>query len=261
VAGKSRRSELGVQRAGIRAVLASVLTCAFMASSLADEATIRRNLPARLPDLPAIDSVARTPMPGLWEVRMGTEVIYSDDQASFVLEGALIDARQRVNLTAQREAALKAFDFAALPLSDAVTWKRGNGSRKLVVFADPNCGFCRQFERQLNDVTDITVHTFLIPILGDDSVVKARAIWCTPAARRGSVWRSWMVDGVAPVASRQCDTSALERNLALQQRHGISGTPSLVFADGERIAGVPAPAVLERKFASLAPVTRKGPTR
>lgn len=217
----------------------------------ADEAAIRRNLPTRIPDLPGIDEVRPSAVTGLWEVRLGTEIIYSDADGSFVFEGALIDTRRQVDLTEQRETALKAFDYERLPMRDAVTWTRGNGARQLVVFADPNCAYCRKFERLLNDVPNVTVHTFLIPILGDDSVTKAHAIWCAPAAERGRVWRRWMVDGVAPPAAPDCDTAALDRNLALQRRHGVVGTPSLVFRDGERFSGVMTLAALEGKFASL----------
>jgi thiol:disulfide interchange protein DsbC len=213
----------------------------------ADEAAIRRNLPLRLPDLPAIDEVRPAALPGLWEIRLGGEVIYSDAEASFVLEGELIDTRARVNLTEQREQALKAIVFAKLPLADAVVWRRGTGARRLAVFADPNCGYCQRLEKELSGVTDITVYTFVIPILGEDSVEKARSIWCARA--RGTTWRHWMVDGVAPPKGATCDTTALTRNLALQKRHGVVGTPSLVFEDGERVAGVLDAAALRLKLA------------
>lgn len=249
VAGSVLRSE---------ALVAGVATVVLLAGSLvrADEAAIRRNLSARVPDLPRIDDVRPSAMPGLWEVRVGTEIIYSDADGSFLIEGALIDTRRQVDLTQERETALKAFDYDKLPLRDAVTWSRGNGSRQLVVFADPNCSYCRKFETLLGDVPNVTVHTFLIPILGDDSAAKARAIWCAPVAKRGVIWRRWMVDAIAPPAAPACDTSALDRNLALQQRHGIVGTPSLVFRDGERVSGVMTSMALEKKFASLTSLRR-----
>jgi thiol:disulfide interchange protein DsbC len=241
VAGRSRRSD------GAARLAALVLCLAWSVAPRADEAAIRRNLPARLPDLPHIDEVRPAPVPGLFEVRLGNEVIYSDAEGAFVLEGDLIDTLRQVNVTDEREAALKHIDVAALPLADAVVWKRGSGARRLVVFADPNCGYCRKLERVLSDVRDITVFTFVIPILGDESVARARDIWC--AADRGATWRRWMVDGVAPPAAT-CDTAALTRNLAMQRRYGVVGTPSLVFADGERVAGVLDAAGLEKKLAA-----------
>jgi len=249
VAGRIRRSE---QRASPALACLLALLAAFAAPlTAADEAAIRRHLPTRIPDLPKIDEVRPSAMPGLWEVRLGTEVIYSDSEGGFVLEGALIDTRRQVDLTEERETALKAFDYDELPLRDAVTWTRGTGARHLVVFADPNCAYCRKFEKLLSDVPNVSVHTFLIPILGDDSVTRANAIWCAPAAKRGEIWRRWMVDGVAPPAAAACDASALDRNLALQKRHGVVGTPSLVFRDGERFSGVMTMTALESKFASL----------
>jgi thiol:disulfide interchange protein DsbC len=244
VAGRSRRSEPGARAAR----LATLALCAASSvASRADETAIRRNLPARLPDLPHIDEVRPAPVPGLFEVRLGNDVIYSDADGSFVLEGDLIDTSRQVNLTDERETALKRIDVAMLPLADAVVWKSGSGARRLVVFADPNCGYCRKLERVLNDVRDVTVFTFVIPILGDDSVVKARDIWC--AADRGAAWRRWMVDGIAPPAAT-CDTAALTRNLAMQRRYGVVGTPSLVFAGGERVAGVLDAAGLEQRLAA-----------
>jgi thiol:disulfide interchange protein DsbC len=216
----------------------------------ADEAAIRRNLVARMPDLPTIDEVTRTPVSGLWEVRMGSEVLYSDEQGRFVIQGQIINTRNGVNLTERRLDRLTAFDFSTLPLEDAVVWKQGTGARKLVVFADPNCPYCKRFEQELNNVRDITVYTFLFPILGGDSPQKSKAIWC--AKDKGKVWRSWMLNGTPPPAvAGECDTSALERNVALGQKHGIKGTPSLVFTDNERVPGILSAVEVEKKFSAL----------
>jgi thiol:disulfide interchange protein DsbC len=123
------------------------------------------------------------------------------------------------------------------------------------VFADPNCGYCKKLERDLNNVPDITVFTFLIPILGGDSPQKARDVWCSKDS--GKVWRSWMIDGAQPpAATAKCDTAALSRNVALGQRHGVTGTPSLVFENSERVPGILSAQDLEKKFAMLA--RRKG---
>jgi thiol:disulfide interchange protein DsbC len=134
-------------------------------SASADEAAIRKNLARRLPNLPTIDAVTKTPVGGLWEVRMGSELIYSDEQGSFVIQGQITDTQKHRNLTEERIAKLTAFDFAKLPLQDAVVWKQATGARKIVVFADPNCTYCKRFEQELNNVSNITVYTFLFPIL------------------------------------------------------------------------------------------------
>jgi thiol:disulfide interchange protein DsbC len=221
-------------------------------------ATIRETLATRLPNLPHIDEITRSPVPGLWEVRLGSQVIYSDAQGSFVIEGEIIDTAQHANLTRDRIDKLTAIDFSRLPLQDAVVWKKGTGARKLVVFADPNCGYCKKLEHDLNNVSDITVFTFLIPILGGDSPQKARDVWCSQDS--GRVWRNWMIDGLQPpAATAKCDTAALSRNVALGQKHGVTGTPSLVFEDSERVPGILSAADLEKKFATLA--RRKGQGR
>jgi thiol:disulfide interchange protein DsbC len=227
----------------------------FAADDAAIATTIRNALATRLPNLPHIDEITKSPIPGLWEVRLGSQVIYSDAQGSFVVEGEIIDTVKHTNLTQARIDKLTAVDFAKLPLQDAVVWKKGTGARKLVVFADPNCGYCKKLEHDLNNVRDVTVFTFMIPILGGDSPQKARDIWCSKD--NGKVWRSWMIDGTPPPAiTAKCDTSALSRNVALGQKHGVTGTPSLVFEDSERVPGVLSAEDLEKKFAMLA--RRKG---
>lgn len=219
-------------------------------SGFADEATIKKNLAARLPNLPQIDEITKAPVAGLWEVRMGSEVIYSDEQGSFLIEGQIIDTQKHLNITEARVAKLTAIDFAKLPLKDAVVWKQGTGARKIVVFADPNCTYCKRFEKDLNNVKDITVYTFLFPILGGDSPEKSKAIWC--AKDSGKVWRNWMIDGTAPPAViGKCDTTALERNVVLGHKHGVTGTPSLVFSDSERVPGILSAAEVEKKFSEM----------
>lgn len=214
-------------------------------------AAIRGNLAKRLPNLPPIDEVTRSRVPGLWELRLGSHVIYSDAQGSFVIEGEILDTSTNVNLTRQRIESLTAFDFAKLPLKDAVVWKQGTGARKLVVFADPNCGYCKKLERDLSTVRNLTVFTFLVPILGGDSPEKARDIWC--AKDRSKAWRNWMIDSTPPQSAGQaCDTAALSRNVLLGEKHGVTGTPSLVFENNERVSGIIGNEALEKKLSMLA---------
>jgi thiol:disulfide interchange protein DsbC len=230
--------------------LAALWASALLSAEPSVEATIRATLEKRLPNLPHIDEITRSPVAGLWEVRLGSQLIYSDAQGSFVIEGEIIDTARHANLTQDRIDTLTAVDFSKLPLRDAVVWKKGTGARKLVVFADPNCGYCKKLERDLSSVNNVTVFTFMIPILGGDSPQKARDIWCS--RDNGTVWRSWMIDGTPPpAATGKCDTSALSRNVALGQKHGVTGTPSLVFEDSARVPGVLSAEELEKKFATL----------
>lgn len=200
------------------------------------EAAIRETLAARIPDLPKIDEISRTPVAGLYEVRIGTDLIYSDERGQYLVQGNLIDTASRSNLTQERIEKLTAIDFATLPTADAMVWKVGTGARKVAYFADPNCGYCKRFERDIAEARDVTLYIYLLPILGPDSLAKSRDVWC--AKDRTATWRAWMLEGTAPPkAADSCNTEALERNLALSRKHRINGTPALVFEDGKRIPG------------------------
>ena len=234
-----------------RAAAALVFALALVPAAFADEAAIRKNISERVPDFPKIDEVTKTSIPGLYEIRIGTDILYTDEQGNYLIEGQLIETKTRTNLTEQRVAKLTAIDFKALPLKDAMVWKQGTGERKLVIFADPNCGYCKKFERDLLTVKDITVYTFLYPILGPDSTEKSKQIWC--AKDNAKVWRDWMIKGTPIGESPSCDTSALARNVALGRKHRINGTPGVVYEDGKMQPGaVGAEAVEKQLVASRA---------
>jgi len=211
-----------------------LLACSLSTAS-AQEAAIRKNLAERMPAFAKIDEVSKTPINGLYEIRINeSDIFYTDAEGNFLIQGNLIDVRGKRNLTEERVEKLTAIDFSALPVKDAFTIVRGNGKRKLAVFEDPNCGYCKRFERDLQKVNDITVYMFLFPILSPDSTEKAKNVWC--AKDQGKAWVDMMVRD-QPVAKGNCDTSVLERNLALGRKHKITGTPALIFEDGSRIPG------------------------
>jgi thiol:disulfide interchange protein DsbC len=228
-----------------RAATALVLALA-IAPAFADEAAIRKNIGERVPNFPKIDEVTKTAIPGIYELRIGTDILYTDEEGNHVIEGQLIETKTKTNLTEQRVAKLTAIDFKTLPLKDAMVWKQGTGERKLVVFADPNCGYCKKFERDLQSVKDVTVYTFLYPILGGDSPEKSKQIWC--AKDNIKVWRDWMIKGTPIAESPACDTSALQRNLALGRKHRITGTPGLVYEDGKMQPGAVGAEAVERQL-------------
>lgn len=211
------------------------LVASLSLGALAQEASIRKNLVERLPNLPKIDEVTKTPMDGLYEVRINqSEIFYTDAGGNFIIQGNLIDTKARVDLTDQRVEKLTAIDYKDLPLKDAFTIVRGNGKRKVAVFEDPNCGYCKRFERDLAKVDNITVHVFLYPILSQDSADKSRHIWC--AKDRGKAFVDWMVRDITPAAAT-CDVSALARNVEFGKKMRITGTPTLIFANGSRVPG------------------------
>src|SRR5450432_4027702 len=232
----------------MRAVSGLVLALCLVPVAFADEAAIRKNIGERVPDFPKIDEVTKTAVPGLYELRVGTDILYTDEQGNYLIEGQLIDTKSRTNLTEQRISKLTAIDFKTLPLKDAMVWRQGTGERKLVVFADPNCGYCKKFERDLQSVKDITVYTFLYPILGGDSPDKSKAIWC--AKDNTKAWRDWMLKGTPADNSPDCDATALQRNYAFGKKHRINGTPGLVFEDGSSRAGAMDTDAIEKLLAA-----------
>ncbi|MEO8118664.1 MAG: DsbC family protein [Rhodoferax sp.] len=221
-----------------------VATLAAALSATAQEAAIRKNLGERITQLQNIDEVTKSPMPGLYEIRVnGTEIFYTDAAGNFLIQGNLIDTKQRRNLTEERVDKLTAINFDSLPLKDAFTIVRGTGKRKLAVFEDPNCGYCKRFEQDLQKVDNVTIHMFLYPILSADSTEKSKNIWC--AKDKTKAWQDWMVrDQLPAVAS--CDSAAVGRNVELGRKYKITGTPTLVFVDGSRVPGAIGAAEVEK---------------
>ena len=236
----------------IRRIAATALLAAgalALVAAQADEATARKNLESRLPMLGKIDEISKTPMAGLWEVRVGSEIYYTDAEGNYLIHGNLIDTKAQKNLTEERQEKLNAVDFDSLPTKDAFVVVRGNGKRKIAVFQDPNCPYCKRFEKDLQKVDNVTIYMYLYPILGENSVEKSKQIWCS--RDKGKVWQDWMVKdqpipGPGPAS---CDTSAIARNLEFGKKIRISGTPTLFFADGTRVPGAIPAAQVEKLLA------------
>jgi len=220
--------------------------------AVAQEAVIRKNLAQRIPQLAQIDEVRKSEVAGLFEVRInGTELYYTDAQANYLIQGSLIDTRAKKNLTEERMNKLSAVKFDALPFNDAFVIVRGNGQRKLAVFEDPNCGYCKRFERDLQKVDNVTVYMFLYPILGPDSLEKSKAIWC--AKDRAQAWLDYMVrDQSVPAADAKCDVSAIARNVEAGKNYRIQGTPTLFFVNGSRVPGAVDSKQVEKLLAEAA---------
>ncbi len=235
-----------------QAVVALAALCCSTAV-FAQEAAIRKALAERMPQLGPIDEVRRTPLAGLWEVRYsGTELLYSDAKGEFiVVGGAMVDAKTNTDLTQARLDKLLAIAFDKLPLKDAVVVKQGSGARRLAVFADPNCGYCKRLERDLTQIKDVTIYTFVLPILGAESNDKSRDIWCAKDGQQAS--RNWMLNGsTPPKAAVTCNTAALSRNLMFAQAHKINGTPAVIFEDGTRKPGAMPGDQIEQMLAEAA---------
>ena len=199
----------------------------------ANEALIRKTLESRLQGV-KVEGVVKTPYLGLWEVRVGDELLYTDEKVSYIFSGNVLDGRNMKNLTEERLQKLTAIKFEDLPFSQAFKVVRGNGRRQLAIFEDPNCGYCKRFEQDLAKLDDVTVHVFLYPILSQNSVDKSKAVWCS--SDRAKAWSDLMLGSGTPSMSRGCD-NPVDKNIELGRRMRIDGTPTTFLANGQRIVG------------------------
>ncbi|KVT39781.1 DsbC family protein [Burkholderia multivorans] len=228
------------------AVTMAALGCTAQADQTTDK--LKATLQARLGNDAPIKSVSKSPVAGLYEVNLGSQIIYSDAAGDYVLLGDLVDAKTHKNLTDARLSELNKIDFTSLPFANAIKVVKGNGARKIAVFSDPNCPYCKRLETTLQSVDNVTVYTFLYPVLSPDSTAKSKAIWC--AADRAKTWQSWMLDHRAPSGAGNCDTSALDKNLALGRGMNVTGTPTIFLPDGRRLPGAVSADQLNQALAS-----------
>lgn len=220
----------------VAAAFLAALSLTLCASSMAQETQIRKHITERLPKFPKIDEIRKTAFPGMYELRSGDDIYYADAEGDFIIQGQVIDTKSRENLTQTRVDQLRTIDFSALPLKDAFARKFGNGTQKLAIFTDPNCPYCRRLEQSIHQLKNVTVYTFLMPVLGPDSLTKSRDIWCSADAAKA--WDDWMLTST-PVrpAQKDCDASALQRNVALGRQLRITGTPGTITSSGRLIQG------------------------
>lgn len=211
----------------------------------ADEASLKKELQSNFPG-EKIESVKKTPYLGLYEVVVGGELFYTDDKVSYLFFGHVIDPKTKQSLTSERLQQIKEarrIDVGSLPLQHAIKAVKGNGKRKLIVFSDPNCPFCKRLEKELANVTDVTVYTLLYPVL-NGSMPTATAIWCSPD--RLKAWEDFMLKSVAPTG-KNCATP-IDVILEAGKENDISGTPTLIFANGSVTSGLIPAETIEKKL-------------
>jgi thiol:disulfide interchange protein DsbC len=209
------------------------------------EQKVKNELQKQLGERAQISAVRSTPVSGLYEVAIGNDVVYTDATARYLVQGEIIDLKTGTNLTEQRSHDLNRIKWSDLPLNDAIKVVRGKGTRQIAVFADPNCGFCKKLEKSFQQLDNVTIYTFLVPLLSADSATKSKQIWC--AADRNKAWNAWMLENQAPTGSGDCGTP-LDRNTSLAKKLGVTGTPAMFFVDGSRIAGAVPLAQIEKKL-------------
>ncbi|MEO8440983.1 MAG: DsbC family protein [Betaproteobacteria bacterium] len=223
------------------------LACAAFGAG-ASEATVKAALTKKYPEIP-VDSVTKTPVPGIYEAFANGQMIYTDENATYLFVNAnLIDTAKKTNLTEERMSKLTAIRFDQLPLNLAVKRVKGKGTRKLAYFADPNCGYCKKFEQDLTNINDVTIYVFLYPVLGPDSLEKAKSIWCSKDKIKA--WDDQLVRGIAPTAAASCDTSSIDKTLAFGKQKNITGTPTMFFVDGQRVPGAIPGEMIEQRLAA-----------
>lgn len=215
----------------------------------AQEAALKKLIEPRLGENAKVDSVTKTPYSGLFEVRVGSDIFYTDAQAKYLFVGRILDANTTEDYTKARVDELSKIKFSDLPLESALKTVKGNGKRVIAVFEDPNCGYCKRFRQNLQDVDNVTIYTFLYNILSPDSAVKSKNIWCS--ADRNKAWDDWMLNNkTASTAPESCNTPN-DKIKALGQKLRVTGTPTIFFTDGSRIPGAIDAKGLEAKLASV----------
>jgi thiol:disulfide interchange protein DsbC len=205
-------------------------------ASAAVESSVKNAVEAWLKGRFKVDSVLKTPMPGIVEVRIGSDLIYADEKGTFaIVEGQMVNLKTGANLTAARMEAINTIDFSKLPIELAIKTVSGNGSRVIAVFEDPYCSFCRTYRKTLLDAKNVTIYTFLFPILRPESETVSKNAWCSK--NRAQAWDDWMLFGKEPAAAPAgCDFQAAKL-VALGQGLGVTGTPTTFTADGRRFSG------------------------
>lgn len=208
----------------------------------ADDAAIRSEIAKKFPKA-NVESVTKTPHLGLYEVIVDGQLFYADENFKYLIDGSIIDTNSMTNVTAERQRDLEesklrklAFPFEQLPFDLAIKKVKGDGSRQIAVFSDPDCPFCKRLERDLEKVTNVTIYLFLFPIeqLHPKAPAVSRAIWCS--ADRVKAWDEYMLKGVAPKAAGTCP-NPVDKLVEFGATKRITGTPTIFFADGKRVPG------------------------
>ena len=206
---------------------------------LADEAKIRKALEPKLGGA-KIEGIQPAPVAGLWEVRLRTErglrIIYTDASGAHVIDGNIHEVRTNRDLTEERLRKLNAIKFETLPLDLAVKVQRGNGKRVLAMFSDPYCPACRQFERNLAKIDDITVYVFMYPVIRPENSDHSKAVWCSPDRAKAWLELAAAPQPKIPQASPGC-AHPIDKVHELGRKLGVNSTPTLFFTNGERLSG------------------------
>lgn len=202
-----------------------------------------------------VDMVTKSAYSGLYELVTKGGIYYTDKDAKYFIAGPVIDIATKKNLTEDRLSEVNKIDFNTLPLDKSIKYTKGDGSRVIAVFEDPNCGYCKMFRKEIHKLDNVTVYTFQYNILSPDSIIKSKNIWCS--SDKIKVWDDWMINNVVPKEAEATCVAPHEAVLALGQKIRITGTPAIFFKDGNRVTGMINSEQLEQKFKELDVKTKK----
>ncbi len=220
------------------------------AAELSVEENIKKVLQPRISEGVKIDSVIATPYSGLYEVRAGGDILYTDKKGEYIILGQVFNAKTSNNLTKERLEEINKIKFSDLPTQHALKMVKGDGKRVIALFEDPNCGYCKQFRRTtLKDLDNVTVYTYMLNILSEESAVKSRNVWCAPD--RNKAWDEWMLNGKNPATVDAKCANPNDEVAALARKIRVNATPAIFFADGSRISGAVDTKAMEAKFKTI----------
>ncbi len=240
----------------VHACSVAIALCAALGASIAhatDDATstLMQTLQKRFPTI-RINSVQVSPVPGLYQVIAGDQVVYTDASGDHMIVGRMMDTKTRQDMSAQALDAFYTIDFKSLPFGEAIKIVKGTGEHKVALFADPDCPFCRQLEQSMQSVTNVTVYLFLFPLeqVHPHAMADATAIWCSPD--RASAWTNWMLNRTPIPAGGSCANDPIANIHTLADSLHVHSTPTIFLENGKRIDGAVPTTQLEGMIAQAA---------
>jgi len=229
----------------IKILFSSLLIFIFSSVASADEESLKKSLIPYFPN-EKIEILKKIPSLQLYEITIGDRIFYVDERAKYFFSGHLFDLKNEKNLTEERLQEIRSarkVDIDSLPLEYAIQEIKGNGERKLVIFSDPNCGYCKRLEKELIHINNVTIYTFLYPILKGSKRI-SEAIWCSDDKLKS--WNNFMINGTTPTG-KECN-APIDALLRTGKQHGFNSTPTIVFANGKTVPGMISAEIIEKKL-------------
>jgi len=214
-----------------------LITFAGATTAHAQKDQIRKRFDEHVAPAETIKSIQKTRFADLYEVQIENRIVYTDSKARYLFLCRIFDIESKQDFTGERLEEVNRVPFSDLPLDQAIKIVNGEGQRAIAVFSDPNCIYCKQLDKMLKDIDNLTIYVFPLNILGEKSHTVSRNIWCSP--NQGEAWMAWMTRDRQPAQARS-DCVYSDKDISeLATRYGITGTPVILFQDGSRISGLP----------------------